>query len=500
MNLLSRAYTWIDDTLNPIVVKELRQAVQGKFITGILILFLFFQIGTLAFSLIDKAATSNFELGRETFSVLMMFVLLAGTLAVPVYSGYRFATERSDLDSDLLFITTITPQAIIRGKFLAAMAIVLLFYCASLPYMTITYFFRGIDLLSIFWVVLFTLAGVGLNLAICLFIACLPMNFALRVVVGLVALMPLFWVFGGSVALVSEFLRMGIGARIMTWRLWADLLPAVIFFVFVLGMLYVLSVAAISPAPTNRAFGIRRFATVFWAVSLVGMTFHAANGGGGRALGGWIIITTFVLCPFIVGAVSERTWCGRRVARTIPGNALGRRFAFVFYSGAAGGLVWALTLLVLTQVVPVVALEAIGATDFGSNFEHDRAGVIALALYTLGYSLLGAMIRRIFLADRVPAAYAWFLVALLAGIGGALPPILGFILFGSDSEEWLLGNPFLALQSSTWRESSLLFSAGFAGVMVLLNLPWMKAQWDHFRPFGDGEAAPDGEETPALPD
>ncbi len=500
MRILQAVYERVDDALNPIVVKELRQAVQGKFITGILILFLFFQIGTLAFSLIDKAATNNFDLGRETFVVLMTFVLLAGTLAVPVYSGYRFATERSDLDSDLLFITTITPRSIVRGKFLAAFALVMLFYCVSLPYMTITYFFRGIDLLSIFVLVVLSLVAVGLNIAICLFIACLPLNFALRIVVGLGALMPLFWVFGLSVAMTSEFLRMGIGARLLTWGLWEDILPVLLFLVFSLGMLYVLSVAAISPPATNRAYGIRRFVTGFWALSLGVMLAYSVKAVNARPLGAWIIIVTGLLCLAILGAVSERTWCGRRVARTIPTNFPARCLAFLFYSGSAGGLVWAIGLIVLTQVVPVALLDAwgLGGLDLGYNFEREREGIVALVLYVIGYSLLGAWVRRTFFPERIPAAFTWFLVALLAGMGGALPPILGFILFGSDEEGWLLGNPFLGMQNGSWRETSLLFAAGFAGLMLVMHLPWMKAQWDRFRPVGEGAVDLD-DDVPALP-
>ena len=33
-----------DDLLNPIVVKELRQAVQGRFVVGVLILFLLISV------------------------------------------------------------------------------------------------------------------------------------------------------------------------------------------------------------------------------------------------------------------------------------------------------------------------------------------------------------------------------------------------------------------------------------------------------------------------
>ena len=38
--LLSRAGVFVDDRINPIVVKELRQAVKSRFIVGVLMLML----------------------------------------------------------------------------------------------------------------------------------------------------------------------------------------------------------------------------------------------------------------------------------------------------------------------------------------------------------------------------------------------------------------------------------------------------------------------------
>ena len=486
MSFLTALHDRIDDSMNPIVVKELRQAVQGKFITGILILFLFFQIGTLTFSMIDKAAVSNFDLGRETFIFLMAFVLVASTLAVPVYTGYRFAGERTEIESDLLFITTITPRAIIRGKFLSAMALAMLFYSASMPFMTITYFFRGIDLFSIFALVVFSLVAVCLNVGICIFIACLPLNFALRVVVGLMALIPLLWVFFGSIALTTEFLKMGIGSRIFSSAFWEDFAPGIVLIVFALGLLYVLSVAAISPAPTNRALGIRRYITIFWVLSLGLMFDHTIRSTSASILEIWILFITVLLAGTIPAAVSERTCCGSRVARTIPKGALGRRLAFLFYSGSAGGIAWAVGMILLTQIVPHILLEITGLRALvptGWSLERERETVLTLSMYVLGYSLLAGFIRRIFFGDRVPVAFTWIMVALVAGIGGALPPILGFVLFGSDDNVWLLGNPFLTFQSSSWRESCLSFSAIFCLVALLLNFRWLKDQWTSFIPL-----------------
>ena len=70
---------------------------------------------------------------------------------VPLYAGVRLSLERNDANIDLLFVTTITPGAIIRGKYLTAMALTLLIFSACMPFITFTYLLRGIDLPTIFY-------------------------------------------------------------------------------------------------------------------------------------------------------------------------------------------------------------------------------------------------------------------------------------------------------------------------------------------------------------
>ena len=61
----------INDRLNPIVVKELRQAVQGKFLIVVLICFLCLQLLIVGLFLTDEAVTESFNAGLNVFRVLL---------------------------------------------------------------------------------------------------------------------------------------------------------------------------------------------------------------------------------------------------------------------------------------------------------------------------------------------------------------------------------------------------------------------------------------------
>ena len=69
---------------------------------------------------------------------------------MPFYAGLRLSLERNDANIDLLFITTIRPAGIIRGKYFSAMALTLLIFSACMPFMVLTYLLGGVDLPTIF--------------------------------------------------------------------------------------------------------------------------------------------------------------------------------------------------------------------------------------------------------------------------------------------------------------------------------------------------------------
>src|SRR5262249_43604687 len=141
----------ISDAINPIVVKELRQASQSRFVTATLMILLCIQLVALGlYLLFSGETTTSFDAGRQVFIVLLGIVFGAGMLFVPLYTAVRLVAQRSDTQVDLLYITTIKPRRIIAGKLAAATAINVLIFSACLPFVTLTYFLRGVDLPSIF--------------------------------------------------------------------------------------------------------------------------------------------------------------------------------------------------------------------------------------------------------------------------------------------------------------------------------------------------------------
>src|SRR5262249_24721096 len=144
----------LDDSLNPIVVKELRQAVQSRFVVVALLLFLSLQLLILGLYLVfgygaRSADMESVNAGREGFLVLQGVLLGTCLLFIPLYAGVRLAAERSDTNVDLLFVTALKPRAIVRGKLFSAVVLVLLIFSACAPFMTFTYLLRGIDMPTI---------------------------------------------------------------------------------------------------------------------------------------------------------------------------------------------------------------------------------------------------------------------------------------------------------------------------------------------------------------
>ncbi len=133
----------MDDWLNPIVVKELRQAVKSRIVIAALLIFLVLQLGILLVILLQNeyrnVTAVSLNEGLRTFQVLQGLLLGTCMVLIPAYAGVRLAAERSDTNVDLLFISTLRPRAIIAGKFLAAVVLILLIFSACAPFMTFTY-------------------------------------------------------------------------------------------------------------------------------------------------------------------------------------------------------------------------------------------------------------------------------------------------------------------------------------------------------------------------
>jgi hypothetical protein len=497
----------LDDLLNPIVVKELRQAVKSRIVMAALLLFLLIQLSILLLNLsfadrrtIDQV---NWQAGREIFQILQGILLGTCMLLIPAYAGVRLAAERSDTNVDLLFISTLRPRGIIAGKLQAAVVLILLIFSACAPFMTFTYLLRGIDIPSIVLVLVLDFLIVLLATQGAIFLGAIPANAAVKLFLGLLGLGLLGALFSGTMEISIELLRFGWGGRLDSVEFWLNIGAVAITIVATIGLFFTWSVAIVSPPSANRALPVRLYVLGFWLVTggLAALLTHRLRLP--FPLYVWEAALVVLLCTQILVAINERERWGLRVRRTIPRRWWLRGPAFLTYSGSAGGVLFAVLLLALTLGLASVPLHfwVDASSPMLARYENDIGNrntlVLGLiALYTFDYCMLAVWLRNVLLQGRIKTGYTWVLALTLWGLGLALPwPILFLfqneeLRFGSIDPWWQISNPLSTIftcvleppGSAGFRYECLLFLSGLGLVLLLGCMPWMIRQMKCFRP------------------
>src|SRR6478672_1055630 len=153
-----------DDWINPIVVKELRQAVKSRVVIVLLLVFLALQLFIVGMALLFRQARTfdgdaDWTAGRDVFVWIQGVLAFTLILLVPAYACIRLAAERSDQNVDLLFISTLKPHSIVAGKFFAAFMLGVLIFSCCAPFMTFMYLLRGLDIPTILFILAIDLLG-----------------------------------------------------------------------------------------------------------------------------------------------------------------------------------------------------------------------------------------------------------------------------------------------------------------------------------------------------
>ncbi|PAW81983.1 MAG: hypothetical protein B9S33_15675, partial [Pedosphaera sp. Tous-C6FEB] len=256
---------------NPIVVKELRQAVRSWAVTGMLLAFLTVQFLVTVGHLLGQSFHINPSqaLGREIFQVFLPILSLVGFVFIPVYVGGRLTAERLEGNVDMLYITTLSAARIIRGKLLCGTYLIVLFFSVCAPFMVFTNLLRGIDLPTVFVLltIAFLLSVLALQAAI--FLSCLPASKGLKLLVGLPAGAGMMSMVGGMFAISSDLMRDGVGSRLATWSFWGPTLSLLFLGLLLFGFLHLAAIALISSPSANRALPLRSFVTGTWLLTLL---------------------------------------------------------------------------------------------------------------------------------------------------------------------------------------------------------------------------------------
>ena len=470
----------LDDWANPIAVKELRQAVRGKFVAVALILSLIGQLLAVAFLSVTTTLRSSTmaavqPAGPTAFMMLYAVLFTVCIFLIPAYSGFRMAAERAEANIDLLFITTIKPRTIVFGKLTAIVALVVLLFSASLPFLVFSYVLRGVDFISILVLMVIALVMVISQSVVALFIGSLPASKPFKILLAAMFFLATLMTYPPVLAFAGQVMRTGVGSFGMGGRFWAGFGAFVAWAVSVAAILLVATIAMITPAVANRALPIRLMVAGMWALAFVGAAIVTVGTARTGLLNAWAIGFTVLISLVLLSAAGERESWAPRVARTIPHGGPRRALAFLFYSGSGGGILWSLLFYAATIVFYNLAdgwAEKTYTVAVGNNITR---GLADAALCMLGYALTATFLRRKLLT-RIPARVTWAIALGLFLILSIVPSLIAFAMdaetnrFGDYIQLATMANPFpLSIRSAELRTWRTLMLIAWAAVGLMTN-------------------------------
>lgn len=499
MKALDAIGTKLDGWLNPVLVKELRQAVRGRFIVTMLSLSLLAQIIAVSiFMLTDSLEARGMTVtavGADTFTTLFFVMFTATVFFIPLYGGLRMAVERSDSNVDLLFVTTIRPRTIVIGKLLTLMALTALIFSASLPFLVFSYVLRGIDVLTIFFVLAIGFIAVTTASIVALFLGCIPASKPFRFVLGIGFCGLTLMSYAGLASVITSVIRTSTGSMFASPDFWSGVIATTVLVVGLDAVLLVVTTTIITPPAANRALPIRAMASIVWLLSLGAATRLVFKSSDGDPLEMWatamIALITIVLCS----AIGERETWGPRVARTIPRNVFKRAFAFLFYSGGGGGTLWTIVFFALTTAAYAIVMKLRPPVTLSVGKSVSAVVFVEAALCFLSYALTGLFLRRRWL-HRVPPRATWAIGLMIFLAVAIVPPLV--LLAGYSGTAALkqhydiitILNPFPRLEGAA-HALRLPVLIAWAIAAFVVNVPWIAEQWRAFRRMPIDEASDD---------
>ena len=475
MSKLETLTSRLDDWINPIVVKELRQVVRGRLVPLSLILYLVVLMLVMGIGITSIQSSTDMSAGRGIlFGFIVVFAIVAFIL-IPSSLSFLLGLERNQENIDLVYITTLPAYRIISGKLSAGLVQVLLFLFAVLPFMTTTYLLRGIDIPTVFVLMSMALLVATLHIQWGLTVAVLPINRLFKGVLGLATLFLYFVSFFIFLQWAENVSRRGVSSS-HAGGFWVGALVATAIISFTIVLLFLVSVALVKPASANRARPVRIFLSITWLVSYLAVAFFTTDKD---APGVWAVLCLCV-CFFVMFAgISEREELGHRVCRTIPNSFPRKQLAFLHYSGNASGIAW--SILALAGTVILLFLSDIRDEEF-------LIVCLGLALFTIAYSLSGHFLYRTYFHKRLPRGLTWVLSLGLLFILSVGAWMVSFFIYPNSWDSmtdsgWLhLFNPF-ALGKEDWWPLYLTSSGGWCLIMFVLEARWFFERWRAFRPL-----------------
>ena len=441
MSTIEATSKWLErtsDWMNPILVKETRQALKSRqfVITFLLLLAAAWTIS--AFGMLSVGAALEYGAAGRAFFSFYMAILSTAIFVIVPYGAFRsLLTERDQNTYELLSITTLSPRQIVWGKVLSSLVQVLIYYSAIAPFIAFTSLLQGFDLSQVTFVLFMS---VLLSLAysmVALMLGAVARHKYWQALMSLVVLGALVWQqIGMFVLLFSEGLDWLVAFDDPDFWWGLGIMLAV-------GISYVLlaqeiTVSQLTFASGNRSSGIRVIGSAqFFLLWTALFGYHAWEGTLSsmhhREIIAMAIVSAIHLSAIGFIVATETDFLSRRIRRLLPKRPVIRWVTAPFVPGGHRGMLYVVLHLL------ALWLLAVGAASWTGHLADVSAFTTALCCYVVIYIGLGVALGRwgrLLSSDIRPAHVRVIILLLFAA--GQIAPMLPYMM---DLTRWHDGSP-----------------------------------------------------------
>lgn len=481
---IERYLVYAGDWLNPILVKETRQALKSFQFTTTFVLVLVacwvVTIGGLAL-----IGPSVFYSASGGMLLAWYYAVLAFPLIVVVpYSAFRsLASEREDNTYDLLSITALRPRQIISGKLGSAVVQMGVYFSAITPCLAFTYLLRGVDLPTIAVLMGYTFFGsLGLSMLGILLATLSEQKFA-QVFVSVAFVALLLMVLWSVIAAGYQMIQYSY-ALFGGNEFWVFTAAVATAYGTTFGLMYFAAAGMITFATENRSTPLRICMLVQQA-AWIGWMAYAWIMDEFRLGAALAMVVVAALYWMAMGALltSERSEMSHRVRRRLPKSFLGRVFLSWLNPGPATGYMFVVantTALVLLGFMAAMVHSAHPTTSWPSGEEYVAMLIVGWS-YLVAYLGLGMLaVRLLRLVSQVNLFAGLLIHFLLVLAGSGIPLTIQMMSVEMRQLEYSflqITNPFWTLRhlGDNWpvpEAPALMLLVPTAAIcMLLVNMP-----------------------------
>ncbi len=472
-------WSLLSDRLNPILVREVQQAVKGRLfvLTVLLVLVVSVVIATAVVGSDGngaKAGRNVFDAGLTLLAPLLLFV-------VPMQAYQSMRLELRSGIVEQLLLSRLRPRSIVFGKLLAAMVQFLLYVSLLAPLLATSYLLRGVDLPTIVVTLVFALVLCVAATAAAISAAAQGTLPALQSVAQVVAAFG----FGMMTFAMMGYVGSGEYTRDLGWMLRR---PEFGMFVaaLVLGCAAGATLSALTAqsfllhAFENRATGFRVFLFAAPLVALAWMWGFVPPAAWKEVLPGIVFLGVLLGIVFGIFLWTEQKELSPRVRAHVPRSRLLALLAAPLLPGRDRGAVCLLVYFALLAGVGATIWPATSSAMVapGVRITDIALGVLRMTAFAAAYGVIYLSLGK-WLRGRLPASLAGnhlarFLLPLVL-LAFVLVPLLVDVFVRGHVDNWHPGhamNPFWTIEQFAfhpWRGSMLAAVLGCAGVCLLLQ-------------------------------